>query len=42
MGGKGGGRAHMAQGGVEDPIRLNEALASGVETVRILLSTGAA
>ena len=42
VGGKGGGRAHMAQGGVEDPIRLNEALSSGVETVRILLSTGAA
>ena len=42
VGGKGGGRAHMAQGGVEDPTLLNEALFSGVETVRVLLSKGAA
>ncbi|MGD2045498.1 MAG: alanine--tRNA ligase [Gemmatimonadota bacterium] len=41
VGGKGGGRPHMAQAGVEDPSRLDEALASGVETVRGLLSAGA-
>jgi alanyl-tRNA synthetase len=42
VGGKGGGRPHMAQAGVEDPTRLDEALASGVATVRALLSAGAA
>ena len=38
VGGRGGGRPHMAQAGVEDPSRLDEALASGVGTVRELLS----
>jgi alanyl-tRNA synthetase len=42
VGGKGGGRPHMAQAGVEDPTRLDEALAAGVETVRELLSAGVA
>ena len=31
VGGRGGGRPHMAQGGIEDPERLDEALASGEE-----------
>jgi len=31
VGGRGGGRPHMAQGGIEDPERLPEALASGEE-----------
>ncbi len=30
-GGRGGGRPHMAQGGVEDAARVNEALAAGPE-----------
>jgi alanyl-tRNA synthetase len=42
VGGKGGGRPHMAQAGVEDPSRLDEALSSGVAKVRELLSAGAA
>jgi alanyl-tRNA synthetase len=42
VGGKGGGRPHMAQAGVEDATRLDEALTSGVATVRDLLSAGAA
>jgi alanyl-tRNA synthetase len=42
VGGKGGGRPHMAQAGVEDPSRLDEALAAGVGTVRELLSAGVA
>jgi len=42
VGGKGGGRPHMAQAGVEDPTRLDEALAAGVGTVRELLSAGVA
>ncbi|CAN5697956.1 alanine--tRNA ligase [soil metagenome] len=29
VGGRGGGRPHMAQGGVEDPSRLNEAMEAG-------------
>ena len=40
VGGRGGGRPHMAQAGVEDPSRLDEALAAGAEAVRGLL-TGA-
>jgi alanyl-tRNA synthetase len=30
-GGRGGGRPHMAQGGVEDPSKVNEALAAGAD-----------
>ena len=40
VGGRGGGRPHMAQAGVEDPTRIDEALAAGVEAVRGLLSGG--
>jgi len=32
----------MAQAGVEDPTRLDEALAAGAATVRELLSAGVA
>jgi alanyl-tRNA synthetase len=38
VGGRGGGRPHMAQAGVEDATRLDEALSSGVDTVRELLA----
>ncbi len=38
VGGRGGGRPHMAQAGVEDASRLDEALASGADVVRTLLS----
>ncbi len=38
VGGKGGGRPHMAQAGVEDPERLDEALISGAEVVRKMLA----
>ena len=41
VGGKGGGRPHMAQAGVEDPARLDEALTAGLDTVRELLSAAA-
>jgi len=41
VGGRGGGRPHMAQAGVEDSARLDEALASGAEVVRNLLAQGA-
>jgi alanyl-tRNA synthetase len=34
VGGKGGGRPHLAQAGVGDPERLDEALALGAEKVR--------
>jgi alanyl-tRNA synthetase len=34
VGGKGGGRPHMAQAGVNDPSRLDEALGVGAEKVR--------
>ena len=37
VGGRGGGRPHMAQAGVEDPERLDEALAEGAGAVRRLL-----
>ncbi len=40
VGGRGGGRPHMAQAGVEDPTRVDEALAAGVVTVRELLAGG--
>ncbi len=37
VGGRGGGRAHLAQAGVEDPDRLDEALAVGAASVRRIL-----
>ncbi len=37
VGGRGGGRPHMAQAGVEDPERLDEALRAGAAAVRRLL-----
>ena len=37
VGGRGGGRPHMAQAGVEDPERLDEALTAGAAAVRTLL-----
>jgi len=37
VGGRGGGRPHMAQAGVEDPSRLDEALRYGEDAVRELL-----
>ncbi|MCH1569826.1 MAG: DHHA1 domain-containing protein, partial [Longimicrobiales bacterium] len=40
VGGRGGGRPHMAQAGVEDPARIDDALAAGAEAVRGLLSGG--
>jgi alanyl-tRNA synthetase len=42
VGGRGGGRPHMAQAGVEDPSRLDEALSAGAAAVKELLSAGAA
>jgi len=42
VGGKGGGRPHMAQAGVEHPTRLDEAMTAGLDTVKGLLSVGAA
>ena len=42
VGGRGGGRPHMAQAGVEDPSRLDEALSAGAVAVKELLSAGAA
>ncbi|MGD8321229.1 MAG: DHHA1 domain-containing protein, partial [Gemmatimonadota bacterium] len=41
VGGRGGGRPHMAQAGVEQPERLDEALKGGAEVVRRLLDGGA-
>ena len=38
VGGRGGARPHMAQAGVEDPSRVDEALAAGVAAVRRLLA----
>jgi alanyl-tRNA synthetase len=40
VGGRGGGKAHMAQAGVEEPERLDEALALGAGVVRRLLEEG--
>ena len=40
VGGRGGGRPHMAQAGVEDPSGLDEALQSGASVVRDLLTAG--
>jgi alanyl-tRNA synthetase len=42
VGGKGGGRPHMAQAGVEDPRRIDEALHAGVDAVGRLLAGDAA
>ena len=42
VGGRGGGRPHMAQAGVEDPARIDEALQSGASVVRNLLTAGTA
>ena len=42
VGGKGGGRPHMAQAGVSDPSALNEALISGEAVVRRLAGASAA
>lgn len=41
-GGRGGGRAHMAQGGIEDVGRLDEALEFGERVVREALKVGQA
>jgi alanyl-tRNA synthetase len=41
VGGKGGGKPHMAQAGVGDPSRLQEALAGVPDLVRPLLGAGA-
>ncbi|HYR10146.1 MAG TPA: alanine--tRNA ligase [Longimicrobium sp.] len=41
VGGKGGGKPHMAQAGVGDPSRLGEALQRVPELVRPLLTAGA-
>ncbi len=37
VGGRGGGRPHLAQGGIEDPSRIEEALRSGAEYLRSAL-----
>ncbi|MSR36070.1 MAG: alanine--tRNA ligase [Gemmatimonadetes bacterium] len=42
VGGKGGGRPHMAQGGVADPTGLDDALVSGEAVVRRLAGASAA
>jgi alanyl-tRNA synthetase len=42
VGGRGGGRSHMAQAGIEDPTRIDEALQSGASVVRDLLTAGSA
>lgn len=41
VGGRGGGRPHMAQAGVEDASRIDEALIAGAAAVRELLGQGA-
>jgi alanyl-tRNA synthetase len=41
VGGKGGGKPHIAQAGVGDPSRVPEAMAQVVEIVRPLLAAGA-
>jgi alanyl-tRNA synthetase len=42
VGGRGGGRPHMAQAGVEHPERLDEALEAGPASVRALLQAAGA
>ncbi len=39
-GGRGGGRPHMAQGGIEDPTRVDEAMAAGHTRVLSILGEG--
>jgi alanyl-tRNA synthetase len=39
VGGRGGGRPHMAQAGVEDPERIDEALEAGLSVVRDLMAS---
>ena len=41
-GGRGGGRAHMAQGGIEHPEKVDEALRFGEDALRRVLEVGAA
>jgi alanyl-tRNA synthetase len=41
VGGRGGGRPHMAQGGIEDPDRVDEALQAGEGLLRDALKDGA-
>jgi alanyl-tRNA synthetase len=41
VGGKGGGKPHIAQAGVGDPAKLREVLERGVDVVRPLLAAGA-
>jgi alanyl-tRNA synthetase len=40
VGGRGGGKAHLAQAGVEAPERIDDALRSGTGVVRRLLEAG--
>jgi alanyl-tRNA synthetase len=42
VGGKGGGKPHMAQGGIEDPSRVEEALRVGESVLRQAMEGGAA
>ncbi len=42
VGGRGGGKAHMAQGGMPDPARVQEALDRVVQSVRPLLAGASA
>ena len=39
VGGRGGGRPHMAQAGVEEPERIDEALEAGLSVVRDLMAS---
>ncbi|MEJ2203692.1 MAG: DHHA1 domain-containing protein [Gemmatimonadota bacterium] len=41
VGGRGGGRPHMAQAGVQDPARLDEALAAGPGVIRSMMRADA-
>ena len=41
VGGRGGGRPHMAQAGVEDPTKLEEAVKAGLDVVKRLLEEAA-
>jgi alanyl-tRNA synthetase len=40
VGGRGGGRPHMAQGGIEEPEKLDEALVRGESVLRRILGNG--
>ena len=37
VGGRGGGKSHIAQAGVEDTTKIDEALQSGANTVKAFL-----